>query len=103
MFERYGHCGVVLEIDAKTNRIVEAEFTVVTDLANGFLRNLLVDYDLSQGVDPLAELIRQYYLAPSQDAMIVALRSAVQRYMERIHVRRAGKTGVLERQGRDRD
>ncbi|WP_422733809.1 DUF3870 domain-containing protein [Micromonospora sp. WMMD558] len=82
MHARYEHCGVVLEVDPRTDVVVAAEFTVITGLANDFLRRLVVGYDLSQGIAGLAALIKSRYLAPSSDAMVVALRGAVQRYSD---------------------
>ncbi len=83
MYEVYKHCGVVLEIDPLDHRVVAAEFTVITDLAGEFLRRLVVGYDVSRGVEPLARKLSQQYLAPSQQAMIRCLAVAFQRYNER--------------------
>ncbi|HHY95783.1 MAG TPA: DUF3870 domain-containing protein [Firmicutes bacterium] len=83
MYEVYKHAGIVLEIDPLTHTIVDAQFTVVTPLAGRFLRDLLVGYQLERGLDPLIQEIRHRYLAPSQEALIKALRVAVQRYQDR--------------------
>lgn len=83
MQEVYRYAGIVLEIDPQTDTIVDAEFTFITDLARRYLRRLLVGYSLRQGLDPLVERICSHYFAPSQQAIIVALRAAVQRYQER--------------------
>jgi len=82
MQTQYAHCGVVLEVDPRTEQVVGAEFTVITGLANDFLRRLVTGYDLSKGIGDLIELIKTRYLAPSADAMVVALRGAFQRYRE---------------------
>jgi hypothetical protein len=80
MYEVYKHAGLVLEIDLDTNKIVDVEFTFIADLTKDFFKRLIVGYDLEQGLDPLIRRIKQYYFAPSQQAIIVALESAVQRY-----------------------
>lgn len=82
MFEQYRYAGVVLEIDPSTQTIVDAEFTFVTGLAQRFFRQVVVGYDLSRGLEPLFQEIGERYLAPSQSAIISALRAAVQRYHE---------------------
>jgi hypothetical protein len=82
MYEIYKHVGIVLEIELSTHKIVKAEFTFVADLTKEFFNKLIVGYDLSQGLDPLIARIRAHYIAPSQQAVIVALQSAVQRYWD---------------------
>lgn len=82
MYEIYKHAGIVLEIERSTHKIVKAEFTVVTDLAKEYFHKLIEGYDLSQGLEPLIDRIRTHYIAPSQQAVIVALQSAVQRYWD---------------------
>ncbi len=82
MYEVYRHAGIVLEIDDSTDIIVDAEFTLVTSLALKYLQSLMRDYDLKQGLDPLVQLIRLHYLAPSQEALVSAIKRAVQRYFD---------------------
>jgi len=85
MYEIYKYAGIVLEIDRERHVIVEAEFTVVTDLTQSFFKRLLVGYCLEGGVDDLIEKIRRNYFAPSQQAIIVALQAAVQRYWDNVN------------------
>lgn len=82
MYEIYKHAGIVLEVDLQTHKIVGAEFTFVAELSKAFFQRLLIGYDLSKGIDPLIDRIRKHYFAPSQQAVIVALQSAVQRYWD---------------------
>lgn len=85
MYEVYKHAGIVLEIDIETHRIVDAEFTFVTGLAQNFIKRLLVDFDFSQDLTPLIERIDQHYYAPSTNSVVVALKSAQKRYLEKIN------------------
>lgn len=80
MYEIYKHAGIVLEIELSTHKIVNAEFTFVTDLTKRFFEQLILGYELDKSIDPLIERIQNHYFAPSQQAIIVALQSAVQRY-----------------------
>ncbi len=82
MYEVYKHAGIVLEIDLETHTIVEAEFTFVTELTKNFFKRLLIGYRLDKGLEPLIKRIQEHYFAPSQQAIIVALQSAVQRYWD---------------------
>lgn len=84
MYEVFKHVGIVLEIDPRTDTIVDAEFTVVTDVASRFLSEMLRGYNLRQGLEPLLTTIRQRYFAPSQEALIKAVRVAVQRYRDSV-------------------
>jgi len=85
MYEVYKHAGIVLEIDMLTHRIVDAEFTFVTDLAQKFFKRLLIDFDFSQDLSSLIERIDQHYYAPSTGSVVVALKSAQKRYLEKIN------------------
>lgn len=87
MHQVYRHAGVVLEIDPERNVVVDAEFTLITDLAKRFFKDMLVGYDLNQGLGPLFEIIEEHYLAPSQQAMMAAIRAALQRYYDQKKLR----------------
>ncbi|SFA69668.1 MULTISPECIES: DUF3870 domain-containing protein [unclassified Bacillus (in: firmicutes)] len=82
MYELYKHAGIVLEIDYKTHTIEKADFTFVTGLTKDFFERILIGYRLDEGLEPLIQTIKEHYFAPSQQAIIVALQSAVQRYWD---------------------
>ncbi|WP_280771537.1 DUF3870 domain-containing protein [Salipaludibacillus daqingensis] len=82
MYEVYKHAGIVLEINYFNHTIEKVDFTFIADLTSEFFKKLLEGYDLQEGLDPLIEKIKKHYFAPSQQAMIVALQSAVQRYWD---------------------
>lgn len=84
MYELYKHSGIVLEINRLTGEIVDAEFTLITGLAQSFFRKLLIGYDLTQGTDQLIHRIEKHYFAPSTNSVIFALKSAYQRYEEQV-------------------
>jgi hypothetical protein len=80
--EQYKSIAVVLVINTQTEEIEDAEFTLLTDLMNYYLSNLLKGYCLKNGIEPLMNLFRAKCLAPSQGAIIQAIRSAWDRYQE---------------------
>jgi hypothetical protein len=82
MYEKYKHAGIILEVDIFTNVIENASFTFVSGLTTNFFERLIVGYDLTKGLDELINKIKMHYLAPSQQAVIVALKAAVQRYWD---------------------
>ena len=84
MYEVYRHAGLVLEIEIATHIIVDVEFTMVADLTKDYFKRLVVGYCLNDGIDNLIDRIKSYYFAPSQQAIIVALKAANQRYWENI-------------------
>jgi Domain of unknown function (DUF3870) len=85
MYEIYKHAGIVLEIDKKTHKIVDAEFTFVTGLAQEFFKKMLIDFDFSSNLDELIARVNEHYFAPSIGSVTVALQSAQKRYLEKIH------------------
>lgn len=82
MYEVFKHAGIVLEVDIETHEIVDVEFTFIADLTKRFFRKLIVGFRLDQELDLLIQRIQNHYFAPSQQAIIVALRSAAQRYWD---------------------
>lgn len=84
MYEIYKHAGIVLEIDPADNRIVNAEFTFITNLAQDFLKRLIIGYNLSNGIDELVKHIQSHYFAPSTHSVVVALKAAYKRYIEKL-------------------
>ncbi len=84
MYEIYKHAGIVLEIDKKTHKIIDAEFTFITELAQNFFKRMLIDFDFTADINILIKRIEDHYMAPSSGAVIVALKSAQKRYLEKI-------------------
>ena len=84
MYELYKHAGIVLEINRDTHTIIGAEFTVVAQLTQNFFKDILIGYSFKDGVEPLIEEIRSCYFAPSQQAFIVAIQAAYQRYWDNV-------------------
>jgi hypothetical protein len=82
MYELYKYAGVVLEIDLVTDIILKAELTFITNLAKDFLSRLVEGYNLNDGIDNLAEIIRGRYWAPSTEAVIICFKSAIKRYFD---------------------
>lgn len=85
MYESYKHIGIVLEIDPSTHTILEIEFTFITNLAQRFFNKLLTGTDFSASLQPVIDNIQEHYFAPSTGAIIVALKNAQKRYLEKIN------------------
>lgn len=82
MYELYKYAGIVLEIDFDNDIIVDAEFTFVTDLAKKFFKNLIIGYNINNGLDNLTELVKKRYWAPSTEAFTACLKVAIRRYFD---------------------
>ncbi|MCQ6264216.1 DUF3870 domain-containing protein [Fictibacillus sp. WQ 8-8] len=89
MFEVCKTSGIVMEIDTETNMIVNAEFTFATELARDFLRRVIVNYNLAQGIDGLIQRIEDYYYTPSTPSVIMAVKAAHKRYLEKMRYSQA--------------
>ena len=83
MYEVFTYIGVVLEIDRGSRKIIDAEFTFITDLAKNFFRRLVLGHNMDDGAEELINQIEKSYFAPSTNSISVALRSAFRRYEER--------------------
>ena len=84
MYEMYKHAGIVLEIDKETHQIIDAEFTFITGLAQDFFKRMLIGFDLTANIDELIARVDDHYYAPSSGSVVVALKSAQKRYLEKI-------------------
>lgn len=82
MQEKQRLFGVILEVDLRTHRIVDADVPGVTDLSRDFFKRIALGYDLSNGVEELCEKIRARYWATSTDSLVACLRLINQRYEE---------------------
>jgi hypothetical protein len=82
MFEEFKHAGVVLEVDVQTHQILAVDATFITELARGYFAKLIIGYDVTKGAAQLEKVLAARFHTPSRDALIVALRSAMQRYMQ---------------------
>lgn len=82
LHEVYKTVAVVLIINTKTEQIVNAQLTFLTDVMNNYIRDLLIGYDLREGIKPLLDKVRRHCLVPTQGAIIQAIRSAWDRYQE---------------------
>jgi hypothetical protein len=85
MYEVYKHAGIVLEIDKSTHKIIDAEFTFITALAQDFFKRMLTGFDFTSNIDDLINRVEEHYYAPSTGSVIVALKSAQKRYLEKLH------------------
>lgn len=83
MASLHGYVGIVLLVDRGSDKIVAAEPTFVTGLAQAFISEIMIGYDMKLGEEGLRDELRRRYLAPSQHALLQAVQSAFQRYRER--------------------
>lgn len=82
MQEKQRLFGVILEVDLRTNRVVDADVPGVTDLSRDFFKRIALGYDLSQGVEGLCAKVRARYWATSTESLVACLRLINQRYEE---------------------
>lgn len=84
LFEAGSTIGVMLEVDRKSNQIVDVECTFVTQLAKNYLKKLMIGYNLHDDLDEMIETIEHNLFIPSTQSIIVALKIAHQRYMDSV-------------------
>ena len=70
--------GLIINVD--TEIIEGASFTLVTDEAKAFLRQMIVGYDLHNGIEPLLNKIKERFYGTSQKAVCVALNIVYEKY-----------------------
>lgn len=78
----YGSLGVIMIVDIETDVVIDAEFTFITSLANGFFSEFMQGIDLKTNIDELADSIRRRCWAPSTEALVACVKIAIKRYFD---------------------
>lgn len=76
----YGVMGIGFEIDPKTDIIVNASSTLVTNMCSDFIRDILIGHDLKNGIDgPIQDFERRYF-GLGKKAIVAAMRDAYNQF-----------------------
>lgn len=75
--------GVMLEIDIRTNEIIDVDSTFVTDLAKDYFKRLLVGRDFVADIDEIIKDVDRHMLIPSVLSVEMSLKIAHQRYEDK--------------------
>ncbi len=82
LFESAHTLGVMLEIDRESHKIISAECTFITKLAQEYFSKLLVGFNFAEDIDEIIGTIKDNLIIPSANSIIVAVNVANQRYMD---------------------
>lgn len=85
--ELYGVMALVLIVDIQTGRILEADCTLSTRLAERFVISLLVGQSLNDKPENLIAKINQVYQGSAKKAIITALRTIIDKYPAIVHTK----------------
>lgn len=78
----YEELAMVVVIDMNTGVIHNVECTMVTGLAKDFVRDLIVGYDMKQGVDELLKTLEYKYQGHLKKALASAMKMIGTQYAE---------------------
>lgn len=78
----YQHVSVILEIDLDQRLIVNADFTVLSEVTRQWLRETVTGHHLSRGIEELVQHLELYCQVPVKKAFVRALRAAYSTYQE---------------------
>ena len=78
----YEELALVVVIDMSTGVVHNVECTMVTGLAKEFVSNLIIGYDMKQGIDPLVKLIERKYQGHLKKALINAIKMVGNQFTE---------------------
>ena len=73
---------VAVRFDKRNGIILNAEASVVTDLAKNYISELFVGYNLNDGPEELLSCFEAYYYGNTKKAIETAIRMIFQRYHE---------------------
>lgn len=80
----YEVLAVAVLFDRRSGIILEAEASMVTNIARKFIAELLVGYNLNDGPDELMEDFETYYHGNAKRALETAIRMIFSKYQEYI-------------------
>lgn len=78
----YEELALVMVIDMNTGVVHNAECTMVTGLAKEFVSNLLIGYDMKQGIEPLVKKLEHKYQGHLKKALASSIRMIGTQYAE---------------------
>src|SRR5699024_3148189 len=84
VYETQKVIGCILVIHSKTNIITEANFTFISETTNKFIANLLVNQDISNGIEYMLDEMDEKILFPGKKALMQAVISAYNIYKEEV-------------------
>ena len=80
----YSILAIVVLFDARSGTILNAEASMVTDLARSFVSELLVGYNLNDGPEKLMQLFEEHYHGNAKKALETAVRMVFSSYQDYI-------------------
>ncbi len=78
----YQFLAVAILFDKRSGIILEAEASMVTQIARKFISQLLVGYNLNDGPDELMETFEEYYHGNAKKALETAMRMIFSKYQD---------------------
>ncbi len=85
----YQFLAVAILFDKRTGIILEAEASMVTNLARRFVSELLVGYDLNDGPAELMETFEEHYHGNAKRALETAMRMVFTKYEDYLKEQKA--------------
>lgn len=80
----YEELALVAVIDMSTGVVHNVECTMVTGLAKEFVSNLIVGYDMNQGIDPLVARLERQYQGHLKKALVSAIKMIGSEYTDMV-------------------
>lgn len=78
--EMYKVIGVVVVIDVQTEKILEADCTLATQVGREFMKNIMVGHSIAQGVEVLLREIDCRYQGSAKKAIVTAIKIINDKY-----------------------
>jgi len=92
-YEVYKMMGLIVLIDVRTGKILEADCTLSTRLSERFVSRLLIGRSIENELDAMIDDLKAYYQGNAQKAIITALHAVYDKY--RAFMERRLKAGPL--------
>lgn len=77
----FGVMGIGFEIDAKTDEIINASCTFVTNMCSDFIQTIFVGHNMNLGLDQQIENFERRYYGLGKKAIVVAIKDAYSQFL----------------------
>ncbi len=77
----YDHIAVVTEVDVRYGVIVDVQCTLITDLANNIVANIIKGHSLKDGMEDAIDVLKKSYHGAARNAVIAAVKDLHRNYL----------------------
>lgn len=76
----YGVMGVGFEVDPRTDKIINASSTFITNMCTDFINTIFVGHCLREGIEEQIDIFEKRYFGLGKKAIVMAMKDAYNQF-----------------------